>query len=410
MNYASFSSQVILSSGSYDNSKMKRNFDVAVIGAGPAGATLAYELARKGIEVLLLDKEKFPRYKCCAGGISARAARLLDCDISSVVEDRIHDVKFAYHSSRPWVGHDDQVLLYTVMRDRFDSLLVNRAERAGAVFIDRQEVTDVGMSADGVKVSTADSAFLGRFVAGADGVYSPVAKHLGIRRSTDYVAAMGAELVGPPEDMARWNGQVCMDFGYVSGGYAWVFPKSGHVSVGVSCSAFRAKDLRQAYGSFIRSLHIDHYSTARCGSWLIPTWRGDSVLWRSRALLLGDAAGLVDLLTGEGIYHALLSAHLAASVLEDCLMSGKESLDEYQRVVEEQILSELDAARTLSGALACFPRLAFRVLKRDARAWEAAKSLFHGTTKYASIAKAIKDGKGKLQLMIRALSCLSRLK
>jgi len=389
---------------------MKHNFDVAVIGAGPAGATLAYELAQKGMEVLLLEKEKFPRYKRCAGGISARAAELLDYDISSVVEDGIHDVKFAYHSGKPWVGHDDQVLLYTVMRDRFDALLVNRAERAGAVFIDKQKVTDVDMSGDRVKVSAADTAFLARFVAGADGVYSSVARHLGIKRSTDYVAAIGAELVGPREDMARWNGQVCMDFGYVGGGYAWVFPKSDHISVGVGCSVSRAKSLRQAYSSFIHSLHIDHYTTARCGSWLIPTWRGDSMLWQSRALLLGDAAGLVDPLTGEGIYDAVLSARLAASVLEDCLTCGRESLEQYQRVVEEQILSELNAARTLSRALACFPRLAFRVLTTDARVWGAGRALFHDRTKYASIAKAIKDRKGKLQLIIRALGLLSRLK
>ena len=134
------------------------------------------------------------------------------------------------------------------------------------------------------------------------------------------------------------------------------------------------------------------------------------MLWQSRALLLGDAAGLVDPLTGEGIYDAVLSARLAASVLEDCLTCGRESLEQYQRVVEEQILSELNAARTLSRALACFPRLAFRVLTTDARVWGAGRALFHDRTKYASIAKAIKDRKGKLQLIIRALGLLSRLK
>ena len=134
------------------------------------------------------------------------------------------------------------------------------------------------------------------------------------------------------------------------------------------------------------------------------------MLWRSRALLLGDAAGLVDPLTGEGIYYAVLSAHLAAPVLEDCLTCRKEALDEYQRAVEEQILSELNVARTLSGALACFPQLAFRLLKRDRSVWGAGKSLFHDRTKYASIAQAIDDRKRKLRLMIRALGFLSHLK
>lgn len=148
-----------------------------------------------------------------------------------------------------------------------------------------------------------------------------------------------------------------------------MFPKSDHISVGVGCRASRAKSLRQAYGSFVHSLHIDDYTAAICGSWLILTCRGDRMLWRSRALLLGDAAGVIDPLTGEGIYYAALSARLAASVLEDCLTCGKEALEEYQRAVEEQILSELNAARTLSRALTCFPWLAFRVLKRDGRAW-----------------------------------------
>ena len=98
---------------------MKQSCDVTIVGAGPAGATLAYELARRGIGVLLLEKERLPRYKCCAGGVTSKAARLLDFDISEVAEDVIHEASFTFNLGTPYVGQQSQPLMYTVMRDVF---------------------------------------------------------------------------------------------------------------------------------------------------------------------------------------------------------------------------------------------------------------------------------------------------
>ena len=83
---------------------MKQSYDVIVVGAGPAGATLAYELARKGIEVLLLEKEELPRYKCCAGGVTSKVAELLDFDISELAEDVIYEFSFTYNLGSPYLG------------------------------------------------------------------------------------------------------------------------------------------------------------------------------------------------------------------------------------------------------------------------------------------------------------------
>ncbi|MFW6117951.1 MAG: NAD(P)/FAD-dependent oxidoreductase [Chloroflexota bacterium] len=138
---------------------MKRSHDVIVVGAGPAGATLAYELVRRGIAVLVLEKEKFPRYKCCAGGVTSKAAKLLDFDISEVVEDVINEVSFTFNLDNHYPGQHSQPLIYTVMRDVFDHFLVMRAQQLGAVFMDGQKVTQVQVSGDWVEVSAAGERF-----------------------------------------------------------------------------------------------------------------------------------------------------------------------------------------------------------------------------------------------------------
>ena len=123
---------------------MARNYyDVIIVGAGPSGATLAYELAKRGIGVIVLEKEIFPRYKCCAGGITHKVLNLLDFDISEAIEETIYDIRFLYKLEKSYLGHYDKPLLYTVTRDAFDNLLVERAQQYGARFLDKQKVINI---------------------------------------------------------------------------------------------------------------------------------------------------------------------------------------------------------------------------------------------------------------------------
>jgi flavin-dependent dehydrogenase len=176
---------------------LKQSQDVIVVGAGPAGATLAYELGKKGIGVLVLEKEKLPRYKCCAGGVTNKAAKLLNFDISEVVEDVIYEVSFTLNLGSPYLGQHSRPLMYTVMRDVFDYFLVQRAQQMGAIFMDGQKVMQIQVGADWVEISTADDIFRSRLVVGADGAYSVVARELGMGRSMEYVAGIESEIVVP---------------------------------------------------------------------------------------------------------------------------------------------------------------------------------------------------------------------
>jgi len=381
---------------------LKQSCDVTIVGAGPAGATLAYELARRGIGTLLLEKEKLPRYKCCAGGVSSKAARLLDLDISKVAEDVIHEVSFTFNLGSPYLGQHSQPLMYTVMRDVFDHSLVKRAQQLGAVLMDGQKVTQVQVSGDWVEIFTADKVFRSRLVVGADGAYSITAKELGMGRSIEYLMGIESEIVVPEEELAKWKSRAQVDLGCIPGGYAWVFPKRNHLSMGVGCHASEARDLHARHQKFLDSLNIGSYAIASSRSHLIPTCTKGRLVWQNKALLLGDAAGLADPLTGEGICNAILSAQLAAPVIECSLARDKVELQDYQQIVEREVMSELRIARTLSKFFVRFPRLAFGMFNQSDGVWEAVCNLMLGEIDYAAIKGRTGGFKGIFKRLLRA--------
>jgi len=380
---------------------LKQSYDVVVVGAGPAGATLAYELARKGIEALLLEKERLPRYKCCAGGVTAKAAKLLDFDISEVAEDVIYEVDFTFNLGRPYLGQHDQPLIYTVMRDAFDHFLVKKAQQLGAVLIAEQKVIEIRVKAEWVEISTAESIFRSRLVVGADGAYSVVARELGMKRNIEYVVGIESELVVPDEELVKWRSRAQMDLGCMLGGYSWVFPKRNHISVGVGCPISKAENLNHHHTKFLNLLSIGSYTIAGSGNHLIPTCTRGSLVLQDKALLLGDAAGLVDPLTGEGIYNAIQSAQLAAPVIENFLVREKVGLQGYQQAVEEKIMSELRIARVLSRILFRFPHLAFRMLNHSDSVWGVGCDLMLGEIKYAAIKERMGGFKGIFNRLFR---------
>jgi geranylgeranyl reductase family protein len=381
---------------------LKQSHDVIVVGAGPAGATLAYELAKRGIGVLVLEKEKLPRYKCCAGGVTSKAAKLLDFDISAVAEDVIYEVSFTFNLGSPYLGHHSQPLIYAVMRDVFDYFLVQKARQLGAVFMDGQKVTQIHVSGDWVEISTADNIFRSRLVVGAEGAYSVVARELGMGRSIEYNAGIESEIVVPGEELAKWKSRAQIDLGCIPGGYAWVFPKRNHLSVGAGCLASKARHLNRHHQKFLNSLSIGSYTITRSSSHLIPTCTKGSLIWQDKALLLGDAAGLADPLTGEGIYNAIQSAQLAAPVIEGSLVRDKVGLQDYQEIVERKIMSELRMARTLSKFFVRFPHLAFGTFNQSDGVWREVCKLMLGDIDYAAIKRRAGGFKGIFKRLFRA--------
>ncbi|MFX1485218.1 MAG: NAD(P)/FAD-dependent oxidoreductase, partial [Promethearchaeota archaeon] len=158
------------------------DFDAIIVGGGPAGSTAARRIAQEGLSVLLLEKEAFPRTKPCAGGIRFAVSELLDFDLSPVNHRKISGLSiFAPAGYRvDCIPEDRSKPGYTVMREDFDHLLLQKAGEAGAEVREEVEVIDIQEQSSSVIVTSIDgSTYTAKYVIGADGINSLVAKQLG---------------------------------------------------------------------------------------------------------------------------------------------------------------------------------------------------------------------------------------
>ena len=316
------------------------DYDVIVVGAGPAGASAARFLADGGAAVALVDAERFPRHKSCAGWVSRKAVeayRFVDAVRRHVKAAPFRRLLFhspdlkqsAEHASRAHLG-------YVADRDAFDLALVRAARRAGADTVLGRAVKEVEAGEDGVAVVLAGGRRLdGRILVGADGAGSTVARATGLRRqwgAGQLVYTLSATVSLTARQMRACFGRspaihVAPGFGGANG-YAWAFPGRRHVSVGIGVRGDETDRLKSLYAQWwdaVGALGLVPPTTARprAEAWPIPA--GAAVEFENhvgkRTVLVGDAGGFVSAATGEGIYPGIRSAALAA----DCILAALEA-------------------------------------------------------------------------------------
>jgi geranylgeranyl reductase family protein len=363
--------------------------DVIIVGAGPAGTTLAYELLRKGIDVLILEKERLPRYKACAGGITVKTARLLGFDFSSVTRDTVRGAKVTFGGRRSFTKSYPKPLIHMVMRDEFDHLLVQRARDAGATLVDNERVRQVEIAEQVVKVESTNHVLAAQIVVGADGAKSIVAANAGLMQRVDLGVGLEAEISVPGQRLVQWESLMGLDLGHMRGGYGWVFPKKDHLSVGVGSPLRQARRLKSGYQAVLKSHGLKDCTATSIRSHWLPVRRKGMAIQCGRCLLLGDAAGLVDPVTGEGIHNAVRSARIAAPVIEGYLQDSSADLREYETAVDRQIMPELKAARALAKAFAWFPGLVFNAVESSDRLWNACCRLLRGEDTYITLKRRL---------------------
>ena len=358
-------------------------FDVAVVGAGPSGSLSAYRLAREGVRVAIFDAKEFPREKACGGGLQQRATARIPCEWQSTVRGALRNVDFSYGLSDRFSRSYPETLVYGVLRSEFDQHLLEAAMRAGARFHGGVRTERVESGANGALVLRASSGdFRARFVLGADGANSVVNQALNSRDSYFWQAAIYCEI---PRELTN-NGRIDpsamrIDWGSLPSGYAWVFPKRGSVNVGVGGPVSVGRMLRPYLRHFLIAeglLSAGALDKLRFTGHKLPTLTKNTRLAGERILLVGDAAGLVEPLTGEGISYACHSAELASRAVLDCLRGNAENLSAYADAVREEIGRDIFWARRILSYGVVFPRALYELFERNEEVWNAFCRLLRG--------------------------------
>ena len=354
-------------------------FDAIVVGAGPAGSTTAYRLARAGARVALLDRAHFPRDKPCGGGLTLRAVRQLPdgLDVQPVVEHVVDRMQLRLHYGSSFSRGGSKPLILMTQRRRLDHHLAEQAAAAGAEFRDGVKVDEVSVEPGGVSVRADGDRLEAATLVGADGANGTTAKALGLGEGMVHgVAFEGNVRYGPvPEE--RYRGLAALELGIIPGGYGWVFPKGDHVNVGVGGWESEGPRLREHLSELCRRHAVDEAGVESLRGHRLPLRRAGMAAARGRALLVGDSAGLVDPLSGDGMYEAFVSSRLAAAAILDLLGGQAESLEPYSAALTHAVGPLHSASWGAKIALDRYPLATF-TLGRAPFAWGVVERLLRG--------------------------------
>jgi len=369
-------------------------YDVIVAGAGPAGSMAARLLAKRGARVLLLDKQRFPRDKPCGGGVTLRAASLQEIDLSPVIERTIHGARFTLRLGEAFDRRFERPLTYMTQRSRLDAYLAEQAAEAGADFRDGTALREIdpavnGASSSNQTVRTDSDTYTARILIGADGANGLVGRTLGLRREYEEAVALEGNIPYTTDIPAEWRDVFGLDLGGMAGGYGWVFPKGDHLNVGVGAWKYAGFTLRPKLFELARRHGFPRSSIENLHGHHLPVRVPGSPIARGGVAVVGDAAGLVDPLSGEGIHMAFASGRLAADEALRVLSGEVADMSGYEAAVDRELQSELIVSRRLQEIFTFAPAPYLAIMRRSDRFWRLFCHLARGDLTYLDFVRMI---------------------
>jgi len=383
-------------------------YDVIVVGAGPAGSVAAHDCARKGLKTLLLEKSSIPREKPCGGAVMYHGLKFINGDVpSDIIERKIYGIRFGFHDGSASEFVSDKLIGITVFREKFDAHLARRAVEGGAELLDDSRVIKASVSDDCATVELqGGKSFKSDFLIGADGVNSVVSRSLGLRPKrkdlTKYGLGMEADFhVGNAGVLKATNGnpsviQILPVENRVS--YGWVFPKREYLAIGIAGGSGHMQDLRTSFDGFLKSIEknlgLELKLTQRRTGFLGGDGLGSTNV-TDRTILVGDAAGFVDPMMGEGIAYAMQSSNIAVNIIEHAIaenQSDAKALWNYHFLCQKAFSSHFQMAgwagsKGISYASSLLPHISGHQIASDLMAMVARGEIGYADIPYMALRK-----------------------
>jgi geranylgeranyl reductase family protein len=364
-----------------------QHFDVLVVGGGPAGSTTAYRLAEAGASVLLVDKATFPRDKPCGGGLTVRAVRQCPVDPSPVVEAEVDVLELRFRFGDAVERRAAEPVIRMTQRRRLDAFLLDAARERG---VEVREGTTID-----VTHAPAD------VVIGADGANGTTARVFGLGRGIVHGVAYEGNIPYGVLSKEHYGHRAVVELGQIPGGYGWVFAKGDHVNVGVGAWQSEGPRIRDHLARVCLAHDLDPERLENIRGHRLPLRRPGARVACERALVVGDAAGLIDPVSGDGMYECFVSSKLATAAVLDLLGGRASSLEPYEAAVEAALMPLHNASWTLKQALDRWPRLSWR-LARTQLLWQTVERLLLGELSSPT------EQRGLARLPLKALDVLGR--
>lgn len=370
-------------------------YDVIIIGAGPAGSYLAYKLQNLGIKTLILEKNVFPRYKTCGGGLSKKAYDILFTDnknIENIVEKKIK--KGLYIRDKKITSREaEEDLIYMTYRSKLDNFLVNMAVDDKTVIL-RENVTIK-------KINQKDNTIIFRENNKEQTVQYNVligawGHNINLNRLVDIYPfnryAISSSWEGPPgSKFSKYFDEyaVCQILSRYPGVVCYIFPKSKMITAGLFTSLYPVSfNLKNIWKEFAEFWKLDYSIHPRYS--VIPIRDLKKPIAKKNILLVGDAAGLADSFTGEGLYQAFLSSLIVSKSIKNFFEIDNYNLaNNYIRDINTQLLDMEKWAKIYEFLFHHFPNFSFWLGSESFFGYEILKSFLTGNIRYNEIRKIL---------------------
>jgi flavin-dependent dehydrogenase len=320
--------------------------------------------------------------------VTIRATELLPFDIDPVVERVAYGMRLSLRQSNGFVRRSPTKLTLLTQRRRLDAFLVERALETGVTLRQRAAITGIDRHSTHVVVHTNGETFKGATLVAADGANGPTARMAGIDARLLHGIALEGNITPNGDFPTEWEDMLGLNLGGIPGGYGWMFPKGDHLNIGIGGWKYTAPSLRGRLGNLAAFYGFEAANMRSLRGHHLPMRGPSGALVNGNVLLVGDAAGLVDPLTGEGIYSAIWSGRTAARHLALYVAGEVPDLDDYRAEVERDLVPNLRVARQFHDLLHLAPGLYIRVERLKSIVWGLFCRLLRGEQTYVQVMQA----------------------